>query len=294
MTERAFGCRSPRWRLPWRSRSGSGSRQPFRRSTIVSALSRPSHSGVLGLPLWVAPLLQEGIATGLLNLAFFVFLADNLEQFLGGLRLCGVIVLSALAGQLGHALMTGAPDAPLIGSDPIITALTVVFGLSFFHVHVDFLLGLHRPWHIFSVPTWGVIALWTAVTIAEMVAGVTTQTLGAPPGRCRGGCGREVGLLRPGAGLTVVLAATPAVSVVICVIESPTAANTVAVSCVATTYVFREPDPEEARRLAAAAAVAAPSEEADDEGAASNACARHLGAPGPGAGRGRAPGRPGR
>ena len=134
---------------------------------------------LFGLPVLVAPFLQEGLTSGLLNLLFFVFLADNLEQFLGSARLFLLVALAALAATLGHAMMSQQPEVPLVGTDAIVTALSVTFGLSFYRIHLDFLLGLHRPWHLFSVPVWAVIALWTMVTVADMVAGVTSQTLAA-------------------------------------------------------------------------------------------------------------------
>jgi membrane associated rhomboid family serine protease/Zn-finger nucleic acid-binding protein len=139
--------------------------------------AQPLHLG--GLPLLVAPWLHGSLLSGLVNLAFFVFLADNLEQFLGWARLLALIAAAALLGQVGQAMWTSTPTEPVLGCDPVVTALSVFFGLSFYRAHLDFLLGLHRPWHLFSVPVWAVIALWTLVAVADMFAGASAHLLGA-------------------------------------------------------------------------------------------------------------------
>ncbi|MDH5676253.1 MAG: rhomboid family intramembrane serine protease [Myxococcales bacterium] len=132
-----------------------------------------------GLPWLVAPLLERGLLAGLVNLFFFVFLADNLEQFLGSLRLLLLIVVASLAGSAAHVAYDPTTGAPLIGSDTVITALSVFFGLTFFRVRLDFLLGLYRPWHLFSIPAWAIIGGWTLLSILEAFAGASATTFGA-------------------------------------------------------------------------------------------------------------------
>src|SRR5205807_9788807 len=106
------------------------------------------------------------------NLYFLVVFGSNVEDYLGGWRFLGLVLLATIAGDALHVLAQPDSIVACIGASGGISGLIAFYALKFPRTRLDFLVRF--GW--VQIPAWGAFILWGAMqvfTAINQVSGFT-------------------------------------------------------------------------------------------------------------------------
>lgn len=105
------------------------------------------------------------------NLYFLLVFGDNVEDYLNRRRFAGLLVVSALGGDVLALLLDPRSNVPAIGASGGISGVLAFYALEFPRARLGFFLRLWWLW----LPAWGAFALWLllqVVTATNQLSGV--------------------------------------------------------------------------------------------------------------------------
>jgi membrane associated rhomboid family serine protease len=111
------------------------------------------------------------------NVYFLLVFGDNVEDCLGRWRYVGLLLVSALAGDLLHVLIEPRADVPTTGASGGISGVIVFYALRFPHARLGFLMSYFYVFRWLYLPAWVALVIWVLLQLfgaGQQMAGMSS------------------------------------------------------------------------------------------------------------------------